>query len=56
MLLNWEDDIIETPVNVDNDNDLAYMFNINNFICDPLPENMDLELVNPVDQAAADAA
>jgi len=56
MLLNWEDDMMETPVDVDDDDDLAYVFNMDNFICDPLLENMDLESVDPVDQAAADAA
>jgi hypothetical protein len=48
--------MMETLVDVDDDNDLAYVFNIDNFIRDPLPENMDLESVDPVDQAAADAA
>jgi hypothetical protein len=56
LLLNWEDDMMETPVDNDDDNDLAYAFNIDNFICDPLLENMDRESVDPVDQAAADAA
>ena len=56
MLLNWEDDMMETPIDVDDDDDLAYVFNMDNFICDPLPENMDLELVDSVDQAAVDAA
>jgi hypothetical protein len=47
MLLNWEDDM-EGPVDVVDDDDLAYVFNIDNFICDPLPENMDLPLVGVV--------
>ena len=55
MLLNWEDDMMETLVDVDDDNDLAYVFNMDNFICNPLPENMDLPLVDLVEQAAADA-
>jgi hypothetical protein len=37
---------------LDDDNNLAYVFNMDNFICDLLPENMDLP---SVEQAAANA-
>jgi len=57
MLLNWEDDIIEALINVNNNNnDLVYMFNMDSFTFKTLLENIDLLLVHPVEQAATNAA
>lgn len=57
LLLNWDDDMIDALV--DDDDDLVYVFDMDNFICDPvleLVDNMDVDLVDLVVQATADAA
>jgi hypothetical protein len=41
--------------NNNNNNNLIYIFNINNFICNPLLKNIDLELIDLVEQATANA-
>jgi hypothetical protein len=57
ILLNWEDNIIEALVNINNNNNnLVYIFNIDSFTFETLPENIDLPLVYSVEQAATNAA
>ena len=49
--------MIEALVDVnDDDNDLVYVFDMDSFTFETLPENIDLPLVYSVEQAATNAA